>query len=122
MHSVIAIVDDDEVVRRSITRLVNSMSFQATGFASGEEFLCSLSQDIPDCMLLDLHMPGLSGLDVLEALQKRRINIPTIVITGNTSPDARQRCLNAGAAAYLEKPLERDVVLNAIQSARTVVS
>lgn len=122
MHSVIAIVDDDEVVRRSITRLVKSMSFHATDFASGEEFLGSLSQEIPDCMLLDLHMPGLSGLEVLEALRQRRINIPAIVITGNTRPDTRQRCLNAGAAAYLEKPLERDVVLNAIQTARTVVS
>ena len=122
MHSVIAIVDDDEVVRRSIKRLVNSMSFHAEDFASGEDFLNSLSQGIPDCMLLDIHMPGLSGLEVLEALQTRRINIPTIVITGNTRSDTRQRCLNAGAAGYLEKPLDRDDVLNAIHTAMTVVS
>ena len=62
---VIAIVDDDETVRRSLRRLVNSLSFQAADFASGEAFLQSLAQSSPACMLLDLHMPGLSGLEVL---------------------------------------------------------
>jgi FixJ family two-component response regulator len=119
MLPVIAIVDDDEVVRRSIGRLINSLSFHADDFASGEEFLVSLSRGAPACMLLDLHMPGLSGLDVLQALQMRRMDIPTIIITGNTHPDTRERCLNAGAVGYLEKPLEREVVLRAIQTATT---
>lgn len=68
-------------------------------------------------MLLDLHMPGLNGIEVIEALQTRRIKIPTIIITGNTRPDTRGRCLDAGAIGYLEKPLERDVVLATIQTA-----
>lgn len=116
-NPVIAVVDDDEVVRRSIARLVNSLSFQAAGFASGEDFLCSISQGAPACTLLDLHMPGLSGLDVLEALQARRLNIPIIIITGNTQPDMRERCIKAGAVAYLEKPLERDLVMATIRTA-----
>ena len=114
---VIAIVDDDEAVRRSLRRLVNSLSFQAADFASGEAFLQSLSQGSPSCMLLDLHMPGLSGLEVLEALQTRRLKIPTIVITGNARPDLRERCMQAGAIAYLQKPLDRDLVLTSIQEA-----
>lgn len=114
---VIAIVDDDEAVRRSLRRLVNSLSFQAADFASGEAFLQSLSQGSPSCMLLDLHMPGLSGLEVLEALQTRRLKIPTIVITGNARLDLRERCMQAGAIAYLQKPLDRDLVLTSIQEA-----
>lgn len=114
---VIAIVDDDEIVRRSIKRLISSLSFEVDDFASGEEFLESLSRRRPACMLLDLHMPGLNGIEVIEALQTRRIKIPTIIITGNTRPDTRGRCLGAGAIGYLEKPLERDVVLATIQTA-----
>lgn len=113
---VIAVVDDDEIVRRSIKRLINSLSFPVEDFASGEEFLKSLSNNRPACMLLDLHMPGLSGIEVIEALQTRRINIPTIIITGNTRADVRDRCLDAGAVGYLEKPLEREVVLAIIQT------
>jgi two-component system response regulator FixJ len=119
---VIAIVDDDEIVRRSIKRLVNALSFNADDFASGEEFLGSLSKGAPACMLLDLHMPGMNGLEVLEALKVRRMNIPTIIITGNTCLDTRERCINAGAVGYLEKPLEREIVLNAIQTATAIVS
>ncbi len=118
-RTVIAIVDDDEVVRRSIKRLINSFSFHADDFSSGEEFLRSLSSGAPTCMLLDLHMPGLSGFEVLEALKMRRMNIPTIIITGNSRPEMRERCLNAGAAGYLEKPLDREVVLSTIQAATT---
>lgn len=114
---VIAIVDDDETVRRSLRRLVNSLSFQAADFASGEAFLQSLAQSSPACMLLDLHMPGLSGLEVLEALHTRRLQIPAIVITGNARPDLRERCMHAGAVAYLQKPLDRDLVLTSIQKA-----
>ncbi len=118
-RTVIAIVDDDEVVRRSIKRLINSFSFHADDFSSGEEFLRSLSSGAPTCMLLDLHMPGLSGFEVLEALKMRRMNIPTIIITGNSRPEMRERCLNAGAAGYLEKPLDREVVLSTIRAATT---
>lgn len=98
-------------------RLVNSLSFHAADFASGEAFLQSLSQGSPACMLLDLHMPGLSGLQVLEALQTRRMTIPAIIITGNDRPDLRERCMHAGAVAYLQKPLDRDLVLTTIQTA-----
>lgn len=116
-RTVIAIVDDDEIVRRSIKRLVSSLSYDAQDFASGEEFLKSLARGAPTCMLLDLHMPGLSGFEVLEALHTRRMNIPAIIVTGNTRPEIRERCLNAGAAGYLEKPLDRDVVLSTIRTA-----
>jgi FixJ family two-component response regulator len=116
-YPVIAIIDDDEVVRRSLKRLVSSLSFRTADFASGEAFLQSLSQGAPACMLLDLHMPGLNGIQILEALRTRRMNIPTIIITGNDQPDMRERCMNAGAVAYLQKPLDRELVLTTIQTA-----
>jgi FixJ family two-component response regulator len=115
--TVVAIVDDDEVVRRALKRLVRSLSFQATDFACGEAFLESIETLEPACALLDLQMPGLDGLEVLLAMRTRNLNIPTIVVTANAQPDMKARCLRAGAVAYLQKPLDRDVVLSAIRAA-----
>lgn len=98
---------------------MRSLSYKTADFESGEAFLESLSGGVPICMLLDLHMPGLSGLEVLEALRLRRLDIPTIIITGNARSDMRERCMNAGAVAYLQKPLDRDVVRQTIQTAMT---
>lgn len=114
--SVIAIVDDDEIVRRALKRLVGSLSYKTAEFSSGEAFLASLENISLSCALLDLHMPGLDGLAVLEAMRSRRIKLPTIVITGNAQPDMRKRCMHAGAVAYLQKPLDRDVVFTTIEA------
>lgn len=116
---VIAIVDDDDSVRRALRRLMVSLSFQPIDYSSGEAFLSSLETCVPACVLLDLHMPGRNGLQVLEAMRLRAIKVPTVVITANLQPEMRDLCLEAGAVAYLRKPLERDLVFSTIQRATT---
>jgi FixJ family two-component response regulator len=115
--SVVAIVDDDDSVRRALHRLVLSLSYQSRTFASGEEFLEALQNSTPDCVLLDLHMPGLKGVDVLHRLRKEGRRVPAIAMTGFDEHGMREKCLAAGAAAYLVKPLERAVVASAIEEA-----
>lgn len=104
---VVAIVDDDESVRRALRRLIFSFSYQPVGFASGEEFLASLVHTKPSCVLLDLHMPGLRGVGVLLRMRILGVTAPAIIITGLDETGMRERCIQAGAAAYLVKPLER---------------
>jgi FixJ family two-component response regulator len=89
----------------------------ATVYASGQEFLDSLGGRQPDCLVLDLQMPGLTGLEVQRALSGARVRIPTIIITAHDEPETRARCLSAGAVAYLCKPLHDELLLDAIASA-----
>jgi FixJ family two-component response regulator len=78
----IAIVDDDEGVRRALCRLLRTFQYDAVAFASGEDFLESLRMRQPVCVVLDLHLPGLSGLEILTLLRDRKVAPPVIVMTG----------------------------------------
>jgi FixJ family two-component response regulator len=116
---VVAIVDDDESVRRSLRRLLRSLSYEPVVFASGEEFIAALGQSAPTCALLDLHLPGLNGLDVLRRMRTEGRAVPAIIITGFDQVGMRKKCLEAGATAYLVKPLERSKLASAIEAAMT---
>lgn len=118
-HPVIAIVDDDAGVRRALRRLLTSLDYRPTVFASGEAFLDSLGAERPRCVLMDLHLPGLKGIDVLDRLRAGGVALPVIVITGLDQPGMRERCLTAGAASYLTKPLDRSALGSAIERATT---
>ncbi|HZN51696.1 MAG TPA: response regulator [Methylomirabilota bacterium] len=113
----IAVVDDEESVRKSLRRLLVASELDATVYASGQEFLDSLGGHQPDCLVLDLQMPGLTGLEVQRALARARVRFPTIIITAHDEPETRARCLAAGAVAYLCKPLHDELLLDAITTA-----
>jgi FixJ family two-component response regulator len=110
----VAVVDDEESIRKSLRRLFIAVDLDAVVYASGQEFLDSLRGRQPDCLVLDLQMPGLTGLEVQRALAGAGVRFPTIIITAHDEPEARARCLGAGAAAYLCKPLHDELLLDAI--------
>jgi FixJ family two-component response regulator len=113
----VAVIDDDESVRKALKRLLRAANLDADTFASGREFLNSLAARVPDCVVLDLHMPGMNGLDVQQQLARSGLRVPIVVITGHDEPQARAHCLSAGAAAYLRKPLDDETLLDAIHRA-----
>ena len=111
----IAVVDDEESVRKSLRRLLSASRLDAITFASGQEFLDALPIYRPDCLILDLQMPGLSGLDVQRHLADRRVQVPTIIITADD--ETRGRPASPSTVAYLCKPFEDHVLLATIARA-----
>ena len=113
----LAVVDDDAEVRVALTRLVASAGFSVETFASGVEFLRSIEDHEPDCVVLDLHMPEMSGFDVQGALASGHAALPVVVITGHDTPESRTRALELGAKVYLCKPVNDEELLAAIDAA-----
>jgi FixJ family two-component response regulator len=114
----LAVVDDDADVRIALMRLVASSGFEVECFATGVEFLHSIERHVPDCLILDLHMPGMSGFDVQAALARHpRVRIPVVVITGHDTAEARLRCRELGARGYLSKPVDHEALLEAVTAA-----
>jgi FixJ family two-component response regulator len=113
----VAIVDDEEPVRKALKRLLRAFGLEAESYAGGKDFLDACAQREPDCVVLDLHMPAMSGLQVLRALQATHRTLPVLIITAHDAPEAREQCLAAGAAAYLRKPLDEHVLLGTISAA-----
>jgi len=113
----VAIVDDEEPVRKALDRLLRAAGLQAQAFASSEAFFAFAAARRPDCLILDLHIPGTSGLQVLRRIGASGIRVPTIVITAYDEADTREQCLAAGAASYLRKPLDERLLFNAINAA-----
>lgn len=114
----IAVVDDDSSILKALERLLSTRSLVTKTFRSGGLFLDSLNDELPDCLILDLHMPEMSGLEVQQTLASRGIEIPTIIITSNVDAAMRERCIDAGAVAYLPKPVRRAELFTAIDAAR----
>jgi FixJ family two-component response regulator len=113
----LAVVDDDADVRVALQRLVSSAGFAVETYASGAEFLRSVDDHEPDCVVLDLHMPRMSGFEVQDALAVMHAAVPVVVITGHDTPESRVRALKLGAKAYLCKPVDDEVLLAAIGGA-----
>jgi FixJ family two-component response regulator len=114
---VIAVVDDEDSVRKALVRVLQAAGFAARAFAGAQEFLTSWHFDRPDCLLLDLQMPGLSGQEVQQALNQAGANFPIIIITAHDGLAMREECLRLGAVDYLSKPLDGLVLLNAVATA-----
>jgi FixJ family two-component response regulator len=118
---VVAIVDDEDAVRRALERLLRSAGIDPEVFPSGETFLASLASHKPDCVVLDLHMPGVTGFDVQLRLNASGFHLPVIVITGHDSAESRERVRALGAAAYLRKPVGAKILLDAIERATRTI-
>lgn len=110
-------VDDEEPIRRALDRLLRSAGLLVETYASGHEFLKSLKDHRPDCLILDLHMPLIDGFEVQARMQAEQTQVPTLIITGHDSPDSRRRAMQGGAAAFLRKPADDQMLLDAIEKA-----
>jgi FixJ family two-component response regulator len=113
----IALVDDDESVRESLPDLLREFGFSARAFSSGEEFLQSDAVRQSRCLVLDVAMPRMSGLDVQQELARRGLAIPIIFITGHKDEDVRARAMAQGAAGFLHKPFSDSALLEALRQA-----
>ena len=113
----VAVVDDEEPVCRALKRLLRSAGFDVATFGSGDEFLQSLTSRRPACLVLDLHMPRMSGFDLQEQLASVADPVPIIIITGHDTSQSRDRVMHAGAAAYLHKPVDDQALLDAVNNA-----
>jgi FixJ family two-component response regulator len=112
----VAVVDDEESVRKALSRLLRSAGFEVESFASGTEYLNSLQIRKPDCLVIDLHMPVLNGIDVLNKMSEQGFKIPTIVITGYDGMGMTQRVMTAGALTCLHKPVDDELLISALMS------
>lgn len=114
----ISVVDDDDSVRESLASLIRSVRLSVKVFASAEEYLASEHLGATDCLILDVRMPGMSGLELQRELAASHPHIPIIFITAHGSDeDVRSRALRDGVVAYLLKPLSGETVLSAVREA-----
>ena len=113
----VSIVDDDESVRGALTRLLDSVGFRVEVFDSAEDFLTSARLTDTACLIVDVRMPGMSGLGLQAFLNTNHCWIPIIFISAHDDGQARSRALKAGAVDFLKKPFSEDALLSAIRSA-----
>jgi len=113
----IAVVDDDPSVLNALKRTLRIRGFQTKTYASAQDFLAALPGGLPECLILDLHMPLMSGLELLQHLAHRDIQIPTIIITSHGDISVRERSESADVVAVLLKPLENALLFAAIDDA-----
>ena len=114
---VIAVIDDEEGVRTALRRLLQSAGLVVETFDSGSAFVATLIAQRPDWAVMDLHMPDMTGFEVLAWIAEMRIGVPVVIITGHDTPDAEEIARRGGAVAYLRKPINDCVLLEAISTA-----
>jgi len=113
----IALVDDEAPVRAALGRLLRLSDYDVLAFSSGEEFLQSLASRVPDCALLDVHMPGLTGLEVQARLRAAGLTIPIVFITASDDAEIARSALAAGGLCVLQKPFSNEALLQAVNGA-----
>ena len=115
--AIISIVDDDESVRAAMSSLVRSLGYEAREFASAEAFLASPRRQDTACLITDVHMPGMSGLDLQAVLLAREQVVPIIFITAFPADNLRQRAEAAGAAGFFSKPVDSQMIIHCLDAA-----
>jgi FixJ family two-component response regulator len=117
VEQIVFVIDDDESVREALKSLIRSVGLSVETFASAQEFLQRPRPGVPACLILDVRMPGLSGLDLQRDLSEANIHIPIIFITGHGDIPMSVRAMKAGAVEFLTKPFRDQDLLDAIQQA-----
>ena len=115
----ISIVDDDESVRQGLSRLLTSLGFVVNTFASAEDYLSSDQPERPDCLIVDIRMPGMSGIKLQRQLVADHSEVPIIFITAHEEETERVQALEGDARTVLMKPFSEEALLNAISKALT---
>ena len=116
IQKAICIVDDDEAVADSLQALLETFGFNVQSYGSGSEFLADKRHRAAGCLLIDQHMPGISGLDVIDNLRENGIQIPTILISGRLDDATRQRATRLGVRELLDKPVAAGRLIQAIRT------
>ena len=116
-ESIVFIIDDDALYRASAERLVHSVGFSVQTFASADDFLSSRRPNVPSCLILDVRLPGLSGLDLQQELADAGVHLPIIFVTGHGDIPMSVQAMKAGAVEFLTKPFRDQTLLDAIRQA-----
>jgi len=113
----IHIVDDDDSFRRAVSRLLQAAGFAVQGYASAAEYLLARADEQPGCVVLDVSMPGLDGLELQAALAKEGASLPMVFVTGHGDIPMSVRAMKTGAVDFLTKPVKKEALLQAVQAA-----
>jgi two-component system, LuxR family, response regulator FixJ len=116
-HWCVHLVDDDEGIRRGVSFALRTRGYLVKTYASGVEFLANANNARPGCVLLDIRMPEMDGLEVQQALKERGVLLPVVVMTGHGDVERAVRAMKAGAVDFIEKPFEKGVLLGAVEAA-----
>jgi FixJ family two-component response regulator len=116
-NPIVFVVDDDQAVRKSLEMLITSVGLHAETFPSAQDFLNAYDPSRPGCLVLDVRMPGMSGLELQKSLKDRSMDVPTIIITGHGDVPVAVRALKSGAFEFLEKPFSKQMLLEHIREA-----
>src|ERR1700686_2114330 len=115
--NIVAIVDDDDLMRGALQGMLKSVGLPSQAFASAEEFLTSGQQHETACLIADIRMPGMSGLELQAKLNAERCRIPTIFITAHGDEKMRMQALRAGAVEFMAKPFDDEILLESVRAA-----
>lgn len=115
--NLISIIDDDDSMRSAIVALVRSAGYEAREFASAVEFLASGAMQNFACIVTDIQMPGMSGIELKEHLTASQVQVPVIMITARHEPDLEHKAIVSGAACFLRKPFQADMLIRCIEDA-----
>jgi FixJ family two-component response regulator len=113
----ISIIDDDASVRTAVSRLVRSLGYAAVAFASAEEFLNSAQLDTASCLIADVQMPHMSGIELQDLLRRQARQLPIIFITAFPEPNIKARAMNGGGIGFLAKPIDGNLLIKHIHAA-----
>src|ERR1700739_2035110 len=116
---IVFIVDDDRDVRESLQELLESVGLHSESFGTAQEFLSSPRADAPSCLVLDVRLPGLSGLDLQHELKKTKINIPIVFLSAHADVPMSVKAMKSGAIEFLTKPFRQQDLLDAVQRSLT---